>query len=370
MPMASRHLPLAALGCLLLLAGPACGSAQVPSPEPATVIPIPHSLLYVCVQDDARIAVVDMEEMRVLETISLVDLGFGEGAMPHDVAVDPDGSHWYVSLIGENRVVRLNERNQREGDVRFEAPGMVEVHPRGGLLLVTRSMSAVDPPSRIGIVEDSPWEAREVELLFPRPHGIAVDPEGRYAYTASLAENQLATIDLRSQRVQFTPVPGPIHALVQFAVSPDGRTLVASGELSGQLLVFTLEDRTRPSLVMSVPVGLQPFDPLFAPDGRTVWVPIKGSNEIAVVETEGWRVVDRLSGDAILQPHALAFSPDGRRVFVTNNNKSAHAMDMGVGGADEGVEASLVVIDAETRTIEGAIPLGRNLTGLGSRQAP
>ncbi len=327
---------------------------------------IPYSFLFVCVQDDARVAIVDMVELEVTQTISLVELGFGAGARPHDIAVDPDGSHWYVSLVGENRVLRFDDRSQLVGTVTMETPGMVEVSPgSGGLLLATRSMSAVSPPPRIGLASGLPWEVEELDVFLPRPHGITVGRDGRYAYTASIAQNRMATVDLESGRVELTDVPGPVHALVQLAVSPDGRTMVGSGEVSGELVVFSLEDPVHPRVLVSVAVGTQPFDPLFAPDGETVWVPVKGSNEVVVVSARSWSVTDRITGEGIVQPHALTFSPDGTRVFVTNNNAIAQAMD------DPGVvaraAASLVVIDADTHQVETTLVLGTNLTGLGRR---
>jgi DNA-binding beta-propeller fold protein YncE len=152
--------------------------------------------------------------------------------------------------------------------------------------------------------------------------------------------------------------------------------MVASGELSGQLLVFSLADPAHPRLLTSVNVGSQAFDPMFAPDGRTVWVPVKGANQVAVVDAGEWRVMSRISTSDLLQPHALTFSPDGKRVFVTNNNSAAHMLphEPGTvappapGGLTEtDAMASVVVIDAATGLVEAVLPLGANLTGMGSR---
>ena len=65
----------------------------------------------------------------------------------------------------------------------------------------------------------------------------------------------------------------------------------------------------------------------------------------------------------------MVFSADGARAFVTNNNKMDHMADPAHAGhempAGDGM-ASLVVIDAKTYKVEGAIPLGKNLTGMGT----
>ena len=321
--------------------------------------PISERLLYVCVQDDAAVAVVDMESLATVSVIRLDALGFGPRAAPHDIAVAPDGRHWYVSLVGEHRVLRFDGEDSVVGSAGMETPGMLRLAPGGDLLAVTRSMSAVDPPRWVGIAETSGMVLDEVDVLFPRPHGLAIHPDGRFAYAASLATNQVATIDLASGRVGITEVPGPPHALVQMVVSGDGRTLVATAELSGELLVFGLGDPSSPSAVVSVPLGARPFDPVFSPDGASVWIPLKGADEVAVVERASWSVSARIAGEGIHEPHAVEFSPDGRRAFVTNSAPP---------GAE--VPARLVVIDTRTRQLEAALPLGSNLTGMGRRGAP
>jgi DNA-binding beta-propeller fold protein YncE len=103
-----------------------------------------------------------------------------------------------------------------------------------------------------------------------------------------------------------------------------------------------------------------------------VWVPIKGANEVAVIETTNWTVASRIKHEALLQPHQIVFSADGRTAFVSNNNKADHMANPPAGheahaaGATPG-GGSLVVIDAGTRKVSKAIPLGKNLTGIGTR---
>lgn len=361
-----------ATGTALLWVLCACGSSHVAASSaagPDPVDSIGENVLFVMVQGDAEVAIVDMDALEVTGVIRMTDLGFGSRSMPHDVVVSPDGSHWFVSLIGENRVLRFDHEHQLIGTFAMETPGMLDLDPTGRLLVVSRSMSAVNPPARVALVRTDDLEPLEVDVLFPRPHGMVVDHAGRFAYTASLGVNQIASIHLDNERVELVDVPGPIHAFVQLAISPDGRTLVASGELSGQLVVFDLDDPARPKSLTSVEVGPQPFDPTFHPDGETVWVPMKGANEIVVVETAGWTVVDRVRGEGLLQPHALRFSPDGGRAFVTNNAADPHAAHRPP-EAEGGEPASLVVVDVGTREVEAVLELGRNLTGIGARPVP
>jgi DNA-binding beta-propeller fold protein YncE len=322
--------------------------------------------LYICVQDEARIAVVDMASRTVVRTIDLTALGFSANAKPHHIVGEPDGSFWYVSLIGDNRVIKLDRNDRVVAQGTMETPGMLALDPSRDLLIVSRSMSAVDPPRRIGLLRRSDLQGDELDVFFPRPHPVALAPSG-LAYTGSLGANQMASVDLDQETVVLTDIEGTSHALVQFAVSPDGRTLVASTELTGLLLVFDLGTPEKPRRVASIPLGHMAFDPIFAPDGSTVWVPVKGTNEVVVVDASTWTVVERIAHDGLKQPHAIAFAADGTTAFVSNNNTADHMADHAAHAGMSQGPGALVVIDVATRRVLDAIEIGRNLTGMGVR---
>ena len=340
------------------------GSLDAPAPARAQE----PDLLYVCVQDEAKVAVVDMAARSVVRTIDFQALGFPATAKPHYVVVEPDGAHWYVSLIGANRVVKLDRQDRIAGQYEMETPGMLTLAGAGSLI-ASRSMSAVNPPKRVAIIDRATMKGEEVEVLFPRPHPMAVTAAG-FAYTGSLGVNQIASIALADNRVKVINVSGPTHSLVQFATSRDGKTLVGTAETSGQLLVFDLATPDTPRLVKSLEVGKMAFDPVFTPDDRFVWVPVKSTNALVIVAVATWTEVARITDANLKQPQQIVFSADGATAFVTNNNKMDHMADPAHAGHDmPGMNdaASLVVVNTTTRKAEKAIPLGKNLTGMGTR---
>src|SRR5688500_13130534 len=212
---------------VLACAGTKEGGASYPLP--------PTSYLYVCNQNDASVSIVDAATRKVLRTVDVKALGFSANAKPHHIVVEPDGSFWYVTLIGDNRIVKLDRNDKVVAQATMETPGMMALHPTEDLLFVGRSMTAVNPPKRIGVLRRSTLAIEELDVMFPRPHAIAIEPRGATVYTASLAVNQIAAVDTRTERVELTEVKSAPHAFMQFAVSPDGGQMAISGELSGKV---------------------------------------------------------------------------------------------------------------------------------------
>lgn len=340
-----------------------------------------QDLVYATNQGEATVAVIDVATLEVVETVDLKELGFSENAKPHHVAVEPDGSFWYLSLIGENRVLKFDRDNGLVAQAEFEVPGMLALDPVGGLLYVGRSMSAVNPPQRIGVVERDDMAIDEIDVLFPRPHALIVHPSGEVVYSASLGVNQLGAVDAESWDLALVDVPGETHALVQFAVSPDGGTLVATAELTGQLLVFDLADPRAPAFVRAVEVGPRPWHPVYGRDGRHVYFGNKGDDTVVEVDVEAGRVSRSFAVPGADQPHGSALSPDGTLLFVSNNGPGGMAMDHGDAPMDHAAmdhaahdmggpsydTGTVAVIDLASGEVVKVIPVGMNATGLGAR---
>lgn len=349
-----------------------CLALLLASPGPATAQG--GDVVYVPNQPDATVSVIDTETRAVVETLDLQELGFPPDAKPHDVIAAPDGSAWYVSLIGSNTVVKFNADNEMVGKAEFEVPGMMALTGDGGTLFVGRSMSAVNPPQSIGRIQTSSMTpegvpAERVEVLFPRPHALATDAEGRHLHTASLSVNRIAALPADSETPVIISVDGPTHTFVQFAVSPDGERLVATGQVSGRLQVF---DRTRPDrlpLVASVEVGSEPWHPVFTPDGRYVVLGNKEDDTVTVVDAGSWEVAAVVEGEALSQPHGAVAGTDGRYVYVSNNNLDGAWRPDGWSDSEEeeSPPGNVAVIDLETRSVVDVIPVGHDPNGLGLR---
>lgn len=340
---------------LLLLAG----LAGPPSPSPR---------LYVPNQDDATVSIIDAKSKKLIETLDLRKYGFADNAKPHHVQVEADGSAWYVTLIGAGKVLKLDRDNKVLGSADMEVPGLMTLHPTKDLMFVGRSMSAVNPPPRMAIIRRSDMKLiDEVDMLFPRPHGIVVHPNGKRVYVASLGTNQLASVGVDDGDVKLIDIAGPAHGLTQGSISPDGRWLAVTAELTDELLVFDLSDPVTPKLAHQVPTPDGPFEAAFTGDSKRIFVSALNANQVAVIDTKTWAVSDTITNDQFAQPHGVAISPDGRYVFVSNRSQKGGAHD------HEGHKASgqgvLAVICAATAKVDTVLTVGKYAAGLGIAHA-
>jgi len=322
-------------------------------------------LLYVTSQGSALVSVIDMEANVVIRTVDLRKLGFSENARPHHIVVEPEGEHWYVSLIGENTVLKFNRANELVGRFSFEVPGMLALDAAGGILYVGRSMSAVNPPQRIGFADADGGEVEEVDVFYPRPHALALTGDGRVLYGASLGVNQMASIDTESMDVEIHQVPGMHHSLVQFAVSPDGDVMIGGGEMSGILLFFDISDPMNPTVVDSLAVGGAPWHPVFSPDGTRAYVPRKMADAVSVIDMTARKQIAEITGPGLSQPHGSAVRSDGRYVYVSNSNLDGDYTPRRPFEGDPG--GTVVVIDTQTNEVVKVLELENYPTGMGTR---
>ena len=264
------------------------------------------SFLYACNQGSGVISIIDMQAHVVARTVDLRDFGFSANAKPHHVAVTPDGAFWYVSLIGEHTVLKFNRNNELVGRTAFEAPGMLAFDPVMEQLYVGRSMTAVNPPQRIGVIEPDSMYIEEIDVFHPRPHALNVTPDGKYVFSASLGMNQIAVVDAESLDIELVPVPGTHHSLVQFAVAPDGHSMIAGGHMSGDILFLDIAEPMQPSVTQTLPLGGGPWHPSFLPGGDRVVFPVKMANAVAILDVATGTEVERISGHGLAEPHGRA----------------------------------------------------------------
>lgn len=360
-------------------AAPGASGGSGYSAVPARAQPVAPLRVYVPNQNDATVTVLDAASGEVLATVDLKAAGFTTNAKPHAIVAEPDGSAWYVSLIGDGWVAKFDSQQRFMGKAKMETPGMLALDPRHDRVYASRSMTAVSPPSSIGVIRRSDMVLiEELDVLLPRPHGIAVDPASGRVYVSGLGENRMATVDTRG-RVELTEVPGPLHAYVTLALSPDGRRLAASTQLTSRLIGFDVSTGAPRELGAAevLPFGYQVA---WSPDGKSVWLGNQRSGAVTQVDAGSWQVAGVIRDPAFAEPHGVAVSPDGRTVYVSSHGTQAGPAaptpaDTMHGGMHAGESAprgggTLTLIDARTREVRQVVVVGHFATAIDLGRAP
>lgn len=371
--------------CILTLAlGVACAAPGAGRGSGSEVTPVRAQAtaplrVYVPNQNDATVTVLDAASGDVITTVDLKAFGFTANSKPHAVVAEPDGSAWYVTLIGDGWVAKFDREQRLLGKARMETPGMLALAPRHDRIYASRSMTAVSPPSSIGVIRRSDMMLlEELDVLLPRPHGIAADTESGRVYVSGLGENRLATVDA-SGRVELTDIPGPLHAYVTLALSPDGRRLAASTQLTSRLIGFDVSTGM-PREVGAAEVLPFGYQVAWSPDGRSVWLGNQRSGAVTQVDAGSWRVAGVIRDPAFAEPHGVAVSPDGRTVYVSSHGTQTGAVtptpaDTMHGGMHAGEGATrgsgtLTLIDARTRQVRQVVLVGHFATAIDLGRAP
>lgn len=362
---------LATLAAVALATAACGGAAGAPGATPGAAR-ANDVKLYVVSQSGAQIAVISEATLTIDTVIDLTTMGFSPNAKPHDAAAEPDGSAWYVSLIGDGRVLKFDRANRLVGQVEMETPGLLAMDRVHDSLYVGRSMTAVNPPKALGVIKRSTFQKiDEQEVLVPRPHAIVTSHDGRYVHAASLAENRIASVETATGRVTLSTLGGAPRSLVEFTISPDGRTMVVGGELSNTLLVYDLTGIPPLAPVREFAVGGKPWHPSFSADGRRVYVPLLSDNAVAEVDPFSGTVLRRFT-EGFAQPHGSVVSPDGRYLFVSNRNTGGGGMagmsghDMHGKDGDTSSHGWLTVIDLQSGAMVKQLMLGASPAGMGA----
>lgn len=310
------------------------------------------------------------------QVVRTVDVGLlpTETDGPHGIAVDPEGSNWYVSIAHGMPFGRVHryalDSNERTGEVEVGLfPATMAVSPAGLLFVANFNLHGDRVPGSVSVVETASMVEIGRVTTCAMPHGSRLSPDGRRLYTVCMMDDQLVEIDALDLEVtrRMHLAPGAERALMpettEAAVesesgakckptwvqpSPDGRSAYVACNGNRQVLEADLE---RWEVRRRFETGPGPYNLDVAPDGRTLVVTYKGDAAVGVFDlaTGGARAevatVRRI-------PHGVVISPDSRYAFVSVE---------GVGSEAGAVD----VIDLAAGRRVGSADVGRQAGGIG-----
>jgi DNA-binding beta-propeller fold protein YncE len=329
---------------------------------------------------------------------------------PHNVAVSPDGAHYYISIAHGQPWGTLWKLDANTDEVQGRAPlelfpTTIALTPDGELAFVANSDFHGDRP-RVNMVSVvyTPTMTKITDLaLCDMPHGVKVSRSGTRAYVSCMHSDELIELDVSSidelRRVpvgtghkpaaaaapaaQADPHAGhaaPAPAAGQPATAPApaaapgahaARAGAPSGECSPTFATLSPDDATiyvpcnykdvlqvwdaaTLTLRKEIPTGKGPYNAEPSPDGRWLLVTNKKDQSVSLIDTGELTEAARLRTTKKIV-HGVAWSPDGKFVYVSQESI----------GADPG---AVDVIDVATRKTVATVAVPAQPTGISLRR--
>jgi amicyanin len=255
---------------------------------------------------DNTVSVIDIGAAKVIATVPVA-------AGPHGMAVTPDGRTVYVSGDGSSEVSVIDTATDRvTRTIRVgSTPHGLAMLPDGRLLL-----AAVYGEDRIAFV-DTTSQAIVATLPLPKPHTIAVQPDGKFAYVASQQPGRfgLFVVDLEAHAVvRSVPLQNPPRDL-EFGY--DGKSLYFT--IAGVDAVQVL-DPASDKIVAAIPTGSSPHIANFFRGAPAATVVVQGPGELMLFDPTTRMPLRSITVGK--QPHWVAATADGKTAYVTGEGSN------------------------------------------------
>ena len=257
-------------------------------------------------------------------TVSFIDLASGAelarpktGAMPHEIAISPDGGQAAVVAyggasidifdVGNFRLVRRIDLSPNQGP-----HGLVWL--KDGRLIATteRSQSLTIVDTRAGDAVSAVSTGQEGS------HMVAVSGDLSRAYAANIPAGTVTAIDLAKRRkLRDIRVGGRPEGI---ALTPDGRTLWV-GDLEGAR-VQAYDTRSFERLA-EVKTGKVPIRVLASADGKWIVTSNLGDGSLSIIDAKTKKRVRDVpvSGSQEAGQVTILFSPDGRLIYAAETGR-------------------------------------------------
>lgn len=161
------------------------------------------------------------------------------------------------------------------------------------------------------------------------PQGIAIDPAGKFVYTANTDDNSVSmfTIDAATGLLSPTTPPAVAAGIAPgfVSVDPSGRFAYASNRNDGTISMYAINSTTgvlSPLSPATVNSGGGPFGVAFDPTGKFAYVPDSDVNFVSQFRVDpNTGVLTPSTPNAVAtgqNPTAVAVDPSGKFAYVVN----------------------------------------------------
>lgn len=323
------------IGMSLVIAG--CGNekevANQKAPAPQEKVDIEQSLIYVPNAGEGTISVIDPNENKVIDTISL-----GTKQASQGIALSSDGKTLYTGtgFDGKSLIVIDTETKKKINEIKFdEGVHGIDLSADGKFLYISLNPGlGQEGKGSVAVVKtDTMEKVAEVETDEGPAH-VAVAPDGSQVWVANVNADTVSVIETKANSLLKTIKVGDVPNEV--AVSPDGKWVFVANVESDLVSVIEIETL---QVVRTVQAGDGPHGVTVSPNGKELWVANNNSNDVTVIDTA---TLDRkVSIPTGSYANHIAFSQDGKWAYISNKKSN-----------------DVVKIDVEKKEVVAKIPVG------------
>ena len=170
-------------------------------------------------------------------------------ADPHDLAIDPDQRHAWVTLEGSDDIAVVDLLHRREPVRYIDTDG----RPHDILFAPDGRLWVTDWAGALHVLEGRRGRPVESIPLGVEAHHLDFTPDGRFCWITDHGARALFVLRVRTVRVvERIPFPGEPHHVT---ILPGGRRVVVADHANGRLVVYDADTRER---LRTIRVGLEP----------------------------------------------------------------------------------------------------------------
>jgi DNA-binding beta-propeller fold protein YncE len=311
---------------------------------------------------------------------------------PHGLNVSPDGRYLYMTTahgVPDGKLWKF----EAGPDTLVAAPillgnfpATLDLTPDGLYAFIANfNLHGEHVPSTVSVVYTPDLVEVEQIPTCTMPHGLRMAPDGLFAYSLCMMDDQLVEIDTRTFEVsrRFSVASGAEKGLTGWEPpeivtgrnglmrpmattgsmdhrameptcsptwvqpAPDDRTLYVACNKSDEILVI---DRERWALVRKFPAGRAPYNLGITPDGRTLVASLKGGGQVQFFDAAAG-TSHAIVPSTTTVTHGVAVTPDSRFAFVSVEGK----------GAEPG---KVDVYDLRSFELVGSVGVGQQAGGI------
>ena len=229
------------------------------------------------------------------------------GSKPSAVVVTLDGTTAFVAN-GNGTVSTITVSGLAVGGPIAVGAGLTGIAATDTAVLVTDSIdSTLSEIDIASLTVTGPSSA-----VGAHPRGIAVTPDGQWAFVADLGADSVSKIRV-SELIDLGPSTGPEGV----AVTPSGATALVANHDGDSVSVIDVA--TGAVVGSPVAVGDGPFGVAIVPDGSIALVTNENGGTVSVVDLAAAPPVVVSTVVVGTAPRGIAITPDGTRALVANS---------------------------------------------------